>query len=136
MFLLATLRTELALSPRDMGRRLQQMIETRLVESVEGKVHGTDGYVIAVSHIKDSWKGAGILDDSTGAVTYQVEFEAIVLRPLKGETLDAVVSYVTEHGLVCWVGPLQVFVAKCVAAAGGGAGANPLAVTRFPTTWS
>jgi len=94
-----------------LGRSLETMVKARLVESVEGSVSGKE-YVIAVLEVKESWKGAGLVDDFTGDIKYVVAFEALVLRPVLYEVVDAVVHYVTQMGFYCTVGPLQIFVSR------------------------
>ena len=111
MFFISKISKGMALAAKDMGRNLDATVKTRLIESVEGSVFDKE-YIVAVLDVKDSWRGSGVLDDFTGDIKYVVEFEALVLRPIMYEVVDAVVHYVTHVGFYCMVGPLQIFVSR------------------------
>ena len=113
MFFQLELTADLTLLPRDMGRRVDALVEERLRDAVEGKVMGESGYVVCVLHVHDSWKGAGALDDITGSAHYKVRFSALVFKPFKNEVVDAIVENCNQHGFYCKVGPMtSAFVSR------------------------
>lgn len=79
---------------------------------MEGTCSGRHGYVIAIVSVDRI--GSGMVLDSGGSVTFNVEYTAIVLHPFKNEVLDAVVDNVNKMGFFANVGPLQIFVSNHV----------------------
>ena len=111
MFYKAFLTKELKLEPRDMGKKIQEMVQTRLREAVEGKLIPNVGFVITMLAISHDWMGTGVLDNSTGGAVYKVGYEAVVFRPFKNEVLDVIVTSCNAHGFAGSVGGMfNVFV--------------------------
>jgi hypothetical protein len=54
------------------------------------------GYIITVLHIADENISKGRIDHLTGAVRYEISFDALLFRPFKNEVMDALVTEVTE----------------------------------------
>ena len=105
-----TMHKELQLEPQDFGRQLRSTIHSRLIDEVEGKPLGADGYVIHVTQVHDD-VGEGVIEDD-GKVTFNISYQAILFRPFKNEVLDAKVTVVNEHGFFAKVGPMNVFVSR------------------------
>lgn len=79
---------------------------------MEGSCNGRYGYIVAivaVDHID-----SGVVQDSFGSVAFRIRYTAIVLKPYKNETVDAVVQTVNKMGFFAYIGPLQVFVSNHV----------------------
>jgi len=113
MFFRVTLTADLTLMPKDMGRRLDQLVEERLRETYEGKINGENGYVVIVLKVMDDWKGSGVLEETYGAARYKIKFDALVFRPFKNEVVDGIVTDVVEHGFFCQIGPVKrAFVSR------------------------
>ena len=102
---------ELHLAPEHFGPQLKAVINSRLMDKVEGKPMGKHGYVISVTNVKEEDISQGIIEDD-GSVSFDISYQAIMFRPFKNEVLDAKVGNVNEHGFFADVGPLQVFVSK------------------------
>ncbi len=54
----------------------------------------------------------GKVQDTTGEVIYKVKVKALIFRPFRGEVLDAIVSEVTNEGIVLESGPLKSFISQ------------------------
>jgi DNA-directed RNA polymerase II subunit RPB7 len=96
---------------------LRDHLRLQLYRQVEGTCNGRYGYIVAivaVDHID-----SGVVQDSFGSVAFAVRYTAVVLKPYKNETVDAVVATVNKMGFFANVGTLQVFVSNHVIHAPG-----------------
>lgn len=110
MFFLKELEHTITLEPRFLGAQLRDHIRLQLYRQVEGSCNGRFGYVVAlvsISHIE-----SGIVQDSFGSVAFKVRYMALLLKPFKNETVDAVISTVNKMGFFAALGPLQIFVSN------------------------
>ncbi len=82
-------------------------MEAKLKDDVEGTCTGRHGYIIRVIAINDI--GEGILKPGSGLAEFQSRYTAIVMKPFKGEVVDAMVYNVNNHGFFAHVGPLSIF---------------------------
>ena len=103
---------EMLLSPQYFGPSMKTRIKDEVNKQVEGKCLGREGYVIAVTSVKDEDVDAGVVEYDTGCVAVNVRYAAILLRPFKNEVLDAIVDDVSELGVFTSVGPLHIFVSR------------------------
>ena len=78
----------------------QNAIKDEVNKQVEGKCLGREGYVIAVTSVKDEDVDTGVVEYDTGCVAVNVRYAAILLRPFKNEVLDAIVDDVSELGVL------------------------------------
>jgi DNA-directed RNA polymerase II subunit RPB7 len=62
---------------------------------------------VAIDHIDN-----GVVQDSFGSVAFHVRYTAVILKPHKNETLDALIMTVNKMGFFANVGPLQIFVSN------------------------
>ncbi len=63
---------------------------------VEGTVSGKHGFVAAVPEVLEYGRGA--IREGTGFATFKVKYYCIVMRPVKGEVMDCVVTSVNKVG--------------------------------------
>jgi len=56
----------------------------------------------------------GRIMPGSGTAEFTVQYRAVVWRPFKGETVDAIVNSVNKMGFFADVGPLPVFVSNHV----------------------
>lgn len=91
---------------------MRDHIRLQLYRQVEGTCNGRYGYVVAIVAI-DSIDN-GIVQDGTGSAVFSIKYTAIVQKPFKNETMDAVITTVNKMGFFATVGPLQVFVSNHV----------------------
>lgn len=75
---------------------------------VEGACNGKYGYVVSVIAVHDVGRGK-LRDDGSGLATFRVEYQALTVRPFRGEVVDAVVTSVNKMGFFAEAGPLQLF---------------------------
>jgi DNA-directed RNA polymerase II subunit RPB7 len=108
MFFLKTLTHRIVLPPQYFGPGLNEEVQNRLRKEVEGTCHGRFGFIICVLSIKDI--GQGKIQDSYGHATFDVKYEAILLKPFNGQVVDAIVGTMNKMGIFADVGPLHVFV--------------------------
>jgi len=71
---------------------------------------GDTGYIVVVTKVDEIHDGK--IRDGIAAVSFPVDYQALVFRPIKNEVVDGVVRTVEQFGFFVTVGPLQVFVSK------------------------
>jgi DNA-directed RNA polymerase II subunit RPB7 len=81
---------------------------TKTTPKVEGACNGKYGYVVSVVAVHDVGRGK-LRDDGSGLATFRVEYQALTVRPFRGEVVDAVVTSVNKMGFFAEAGPLQLF---------------------------
>eukprot|EP00694_Reclinomonas_americana_P007723 EC799080.1.p1 GENE.EC799080.1~~EC799080.1.p1 ORF type:complete len:171 (+),score=57.09 EC799080.1:90-602(+) len=107
MFYMLKLKRRIQLQPKELGRGIADKIRRALIREVEGTCD-QNGYIIALLEITHT--GAGKIDELSGAVSFQVEYQALIFRPEKGEVCDGVCLSVSQHAIIVQVGPAQVLV--------------------------
>lgn len=94
MFYRLELIKELEIPPRYFASNLDDEINRRLRQDVEGTCSGKHGFVIAVTEAIH--KGDGMIREGVGNAVFNVRYECIVFMPHKGEVMDAVVKSVNK----------------------------------------
>ena len=94
------LEKDIVLHPKYFGPRLKQRLTEKLYNEVEGTCSGERGYIVAVTSLNEDNISRGKLMAGKGLVTYHVQYNAVVFRPVKGEVMDAVVTVVNKVGRV------------------------------------
>ncbi|XXG99077.1 hypothetical protein Hte_005411 [Hypoxylon texense] len=107
MFFLMGLQRRVTLHPSYFGKNMHELVTGKLLKDVEGTCTGSY-YVIQVMDTFEISEGR-ILPGS-GLAEFIVTYRAVVWRPFKGETMDAIVVSVNQHGFFAEAGPLRVFV--------------------------
>ncbi|GMT00205.1 hypothetical protein PENTCL1PPCAC_22379, partial [Pristionchus entomophagus] len=110
MFYHLRLEHEIQLNRKWFGLELKGLVKAKLLAEVEGKTIGRHGVVIAVTQMESF--GQRSTKSDGGMVGYKVTFAALVFRPFKGAVVDAVVTQVTDKGVMCEVGPVPLFIAR------------------------
>eukprot|EP00465_Bigelowiella_longifila_P000013 CAMPEP_0185251098 /NCGR_PEP_ID=MMETSP1359-20130426/445_1 /TAXON_ID=552665 /ORGANISM="Bigelowiella longifila, Strain CCMP242" /LENGTH=179 /DNA_ID=CAMNT_0027832833 /DNA_START=80 /DNA_END=619 /DNA_ORIENTATION=- len=100
------------LPPSDFQKGIKEKVKKRLKEKVEGKCSARYGFTIMVAAIVNQDKLEGRLDEITGCAHFKVKYRAIVFRPYPNEILMAEVNNITDQGMFCRAGPLELFVSK------------------------
>lgn len=88
------LSESLTLNPDHFGRNLHASVVSLLTRKVMGKCISPYGMVVSVREVQVP-KTARINED-TAEAEFRIRFEAIVLRPIVGEVLDAIVTSVSQ----------------------------------------
>ncbi|KAG9241537.1 hypothetical protein BJ878DRAFT_545146 [Calycina marina] len=109
MFFLYSDTRQVTLHPSYFGRNMQELVTARLLKDVEGTCTGSY-YVIS---ILDSFEvSEGKILPGSGLAEFTVGYKAVVWRPFKGETVDAIVKSVNGMGFFADAGPLPIFISK------------------------
>merc|ERR1711907_511810 len=109
MFYEVLLTKELELKPQRFTLNIQEDLKEQLFSEVQGKCTGRYGYQVAVKEIENIGKGR---IQESGYAAFTVEYRAIVFRPVKNETLEAVVCVVNNVGFFCNAGPVRIFISQ------------------------
>ncbi|KAG8530805.1 uncharacterized protein KY384_004162 [Bacidia gigantensis] len=107
MFFLKELERVITLHPSFFGPRVKEYLTGRLIDDVEGTCTGSY-YVICIMDAFEISEGRVV--PGSAVAEYTLRYRAVVWRPFKGETVDAIVSSVNRMGIFADVGPLPVFV--------------------------
>lgn len=108
MFFVKNFTYKLTLSPEYIGPDIFSLIKGYLTKNVEGSC-SSSGYVIAILRIDGIGEGEILL---SGHVVFRVSYQALVLRPVMGEVLDAPIVTATKMGFFAAVGPLSIFISN------------------------
>ncbi|KAM0181850.1 hypothetical protein ACHAPC_004001 [Botrytis cinerea] len=107
MFFLYNLERQVTLHPSYFGRNMHELVTGKLLKDVEGTCTGLY-YIITIMDTFNISEGR-ILPGS-GLAEFTVGYRAVVWRPFKGETVDAIVTSVNAVGFFADAGPLPLFV--------------------------
>ncbi|KAK9840410.1 hypothetical protein WJX74_009478 [Apatococcus lobatus] len=110
MFYRLILYKDVELHPRFFGPNMRDTLKAKVTAEVEGTVSGKYGFIAAVPDVVDY--GRGIIREGTGFATFRVKYLCIVMRPVKGEVMDCVVTSVNKVGFFAEAGPLNIFVSN------------------------
>ncbi|KPI45299.1 DNA-directed RNA polymerase II subunit rpb7 [Cyphellophora attinorum] len=109
MFFIRQLQREISIHPSFFGRDMEDRLKDELYSSMEGTCNG-EYYIICVMDITNLSEGKVKL--GRGEANFVIDYRAIVWKPFKGETVDCAVVNVKSQGLVCEVGPMNIFVSE------------------------
>ncbi|KAK7757713.1 DNA-directed RNA polymerase II subunit [Diatrype stigma] len=107
MFFYLERERNVTLHPSYFGKNMHELVTSKLLKDVEGTCTGSY-YIISIMDTFEISEGR-ILPGS-GLAEFTVGYRAVVWRPFKGETVDAVVTSVNQHGFFAEAGPLRIFV--------------------------
>lgn len=111
MFFLYNMERRVTLHPSYFGRNMHDLVTSKLLKDVEGTCAGSY-YIIS---IMDTFEiSEGRILPSNGLAEFTVGYRAVVWRPFKGETVDAVVYSINPQGFFAQAGPLRLFVSAHV----------------------
>ncbi|KAL6230413.1 RNA polymerase Rpb7 [Aspergillus navahoensis] len=111
MFFLKEETKVITLHPSYFGPNVREYLINRLNEEEEGRCTG-DHFVICVMDMVDI--GEGRVLPGNGQAEYTIKYRAIIWKPFRGETVDALVTSVKPTGIFTLAGPLSVFIARKV----------------------
>ncbi|PMB73064.1 DNA-directed RNA polymerase II subunit rpb7 [Beauveria bassiana] len=107
MFFLKNMERRVTLHPSYFGRNMHDLVTSKLLKDVEGTCAGSY-YIISIMDTFDISEGKIL--PSNGLAEFTVGYRAVVWRPFKGETVDAVVYSINPQGFFAQAGPLRLFV--------------------------
>merc|ERR1719453_1988111 len=108
MFYLLEQKYILRLPPKYFEKNLKERLLWRLKAEGENRCHGEEGFCIHVADLSNYHTGK--LNEDTGDATFHVRYKGVFFRPHRNEILNAKVTSVTEQGIFCRAGPLDIFV--------------------------
>ncbi|ELR02033.1 hypothetical protein V496_03274 [Pseudogymnoascus sp. VKM F-4515 (FW-2607)] len=109
MFFLHNLERQVTLHPSYFGKNMHELVTSKLLSDVEGTCTG-QYYIISVMDTFNVSEGRII--PGSGLAEFTVRYRAVVWRPFKNETVDAIVTAVNPAGFHCMAGPLEFFVSR------------------------
>jgi DNA-directed RNA polymerase II subunit RPB7 len=99
------------MDPSSLGREVENLIRAELVEKVQGSVSLKYGYIVCVMKILKI--GQGKVLDTTGNVIFNVEYKAVVMKPMINELMEGVVEKVESYGVNVTAGLLRkIFISS------------------------
>jgi len=110
MYFLMTLERDIMLAPHYFDRNWKDTLTNQLRNEVEGRCHGSIGWIVMVVTIANI--GEGTVMEGTSYTLFPIIFEAIVFRPYVKEVLDAIVMSVTKDGVLVEAGPMLLWISK------------------------
>lgn len=108
MFYVEQLIHRVDLSPRSLTPNIQEIIQEELYRNAEGSC-SSSGYIVAVLRILRIEQGKIQLN---GHTIFKAVYEALVLRPQKGDIIDAPIVSTSKLGFFASVGPLPIFISN------------------------
>ncbi len=108
MYKMVKLVDTIRVPPKEFGNPLKESALQVLRESYEGKVDKDLGLLLAVTGVKKIGEGRIIPGD--GATYHDVEFEAVVYKPILHEVITGKVSEITQFGAFVKMGPIDGLV--------------------------
>lgn len=106
MFFLKSFSHTIYISPQTISSNVEGLVKQHLMENVEGKPTAF-GFTICVLKTKSISEGYIMLN---GFIKFRVEYDALVLNPIKNEVVEAMVVSANKMGYFASVGPLSIFI--------------------------
>ena len=108
MYYKIQLMDKVRVPPHRLGEALEKVILDVLQEQLEGSIDKEIGIFIAIPKVLAI--GEGELIPGDGAVYYDVEFEALVLRLMLQEVIEGLVVETTSFGAFVSLGPIDAML--------------------------
>jgi DNA-directed RNA polymerase subunit E' len=108
MYYRLKLSDKVRVPPNRLGEELEKVILNVLEEQLEGSIDKDLGIFIAITRVFDV--GEGELVPGDGAVYYDVNFEALVLRLALQEIVEGIVVETTSFGAFISLGPIDAML--------------------------
>ncbi|ORD94561.1 RPB7 [Enterospora canceri] len=106
MFMKKVFTQVVNLSPQYIGANMHGLVRQYLIENVEGTC-SPHGFTITVVDVRSISEGAIMLN---GYTKFRIEYEALVLNPVRGEVVEAPIVSANKMGYFASVGPLSIFI--------------------------
>ena len=96
---------------------------------------GAHSYIIAITLLNmDSLQSGSKVIQGTGEAEFTLHYQALVMKPIKGEVVDCSVEKVGKLGFFCLLGPMQIFVSTHVSGVSVRFGPVAVVVPSLPPT--
>jgi DNA-directed RNA polymerase II subunit RPB7 len=108
MFYIKRFIHKLSLNPKFIGQNIQNLIYEYLLKHVEGTCTAS-GYIISVLQIERVSEGKILV---SGQISFEIQYQALILKPVTGEIIDAKIESISTLGYFATVGPLSIFISN------------------------
>jgi DNA-directed RNA polymerase subunit E' len=108
MYARVKVRDVVRVPPNRLNEDLEEVIRDLLWEQFEGRLDSEYGMVIGIESVDSI--GEGKIVEGDGGVYFDVEFSAIVFKPLLHEVIEGEVVEVVEFGAFVSIGPLDALL--------------------------
>ncbi len=108
MYKLVKIVDTIRIPPKDFGKPIKESAINVLRSSYEGVVDKDLGLVLLVTKVNSI--GVGRIIPGDGATYHDVEFEALVYKPILHEVITGKVSEITQFGAFVKIGPIDGLV--------------------------
>ncbi|OQS55374.1 transcription initiation factor TFIID subunit TAF5 [Ecytonucleospora hepatopenaei] len=106
MFFKKTFNHTIHISPQMITANVEMLVKQYLATNIEGKCT-IYGHTVCVTNINSISEGYILMN---GYIKFVVEYDAVVLNPVKNEVLEAPIVSTNKMGYFAAVGPLSVFI--------------------------
>ncbi|MCD6549445.1 DNA-directed RNA polymerase [Candidatus Micrarchaeota archaeon] len=108
MFNLLHVKDKVRVPPRYFSMRLEDALTELLSEKYERVVDKEIGVVLSIHNVEP--KSEGIIIPGDPSAYFDVEFDALVFKPVVNEVVRTEVTEVVEFGAFLWLGPVDGLV--------------------------
>ncbi len=108
MYKLVKIVDTIRIPPKDFGKPIKESALSAISKEYEGKVDKDLGLVLTVTKVGKI--GVGRIIPGDGATYHDVEFEALIYKPVLHEVVTGKVSEVTNFGAFVKIGPIDGLV--------------------------
>lgn len=108
MFYIKRFVHKLSLNPQFIGQNIQTLVYDYLLKHVEGTCTAS-GYIISVLKIEAVSEGKILV---SGQISFEIQYQALILKPVTGEIVDATIESISTLGYFASVGPLSIFISN------------------------
>jgi DNA-directed RNA polymerase subunit E'/Rpb7 len=96
--------------PSALSSNIREIVQAELYNTVEGMYTRESGLVLCVKELTST--GTGRVSQRSGYALFDVKFKAIVCKPIREQTIDAVIRGTSIQGIGADAGPVDIFIAK------------------------
>ena len=97
------LKTTLTISPSEIQKDIDNVIQQKLKETIEGVCY-EDGYVIKdSSQIIQRSPGKIVTHNKKGGIQYVITYKAKIISPSEGDVYKAVISNINKMGAIAYI---------------------------------
>ncbi len=108
MYARVKIKDTVRVPPSRLGEDIMEVIKDLLWEQFEGRLDRECGVLIGIEKVNDI--GEGRIIEGDGGVYFDVEFTAIVFKPLLQEVVEGQVVEVVDFGAFVSIGPLDALL--------------------------
>ena len=110
MYQMVDLTNTVRIPPEYIGEDLDQATNQIVKATFEGKIDKGTGLIVVTKDVKRIGEGRIIHGD--GAVYQEVQFKALIFKPLLHEVIDGLICEISDFGAFCHIGPLDALIHK------------------------